>query len=118
MKASVTTELKRRNSYSERPIDIIDNPREYIIKIYMPEFDESDVSLKISGDMLEVTAYIDFTLGMEKRSNYERMFKLPSNSNTGMITARMRKDILNIRIPKIRLTGHFRPSPRPARAQN
>ena len=115
MRKTGLKETRISNAYSTRPIDIIDHPREYYIRIYMPEFDESNVTMKVSGDMLEVTAWNDFTLGMKKRTNYQRSFKLPGNSDTSLITAHLRNDVLNIRIPKTTFIRQFNPSRRAIR---
>ena len=69
----------------------------------MPEYEENDVSLKVSGDMLYIEAWNTYSFGTGDKSVYQRSFKLPADSNTKLVTARLSNDVLNIRIPVLKV---------------
>lgn len=92
--------LKKRNPYSKRPVDIIENLREYTISIYLPESNDEDLSLKVSDHFLYISIRNDYLLNNEDDVIYSRYFKLPANSDMQKIRFWIDNDILNIKIPK------------------
>jgi HSP20 family molecular chaperone IbpA len=95
--------LKKRNPYSKRPVDIIENLREYLIRIHIPECDDEDVSLKVSGHLLYISVRNEYLHTRDDHEVYSRYFKLPANSNMQKIRFWLDHDILNIKIPKTQI---------------
>jgi len=103
MRKTGITELRKRNPYSKRPVDIIENLREYLIRIYIPECIDENVSLKVSGHLLYINIRNEYLHTRDDHEVYSRYFKLPANSNMQKIRSWIDHDILNIKIPKTQI---------------
>ncbi len=100
MKELNQKELVRRNPYSDRPIDITEDRKDYIISISMPDFTQDDVRMNVKDDVLRIAIHAKRIIGQNSKKVYERSFKLPANVNTRLITANLSNSILYVRIPK------------------
>lgn len=89
------------NPYSERPVDIRENLKEYFINISMPDFQQEDVNVNISNDMLRVSVIRQIMVPNRKEKLYERKFKLPANADPHSIKASLNSGILSVRIDKM-----------------
>jgi HSP20 family molecular chaperone IbpA len=97
------TRLKNRNRYNKRPVDIMENIQEYVIRIYLPEYNsDDDITLNVSDEILTIKVSKGYLFGQKNRSSFRRYFKLPRNSNNREIKVKYNNSILNILIPKIR----------------
>lgn len=88
------------NPYSERPIDICENLKEYFINISMPDFQQEDVSVNVTHDILKISVIRQIMVPNRKEKLYERKFKLPANADPHSIRASLNSGILSVRIDK------------------
>jgi HSP20 family protein len=89
--------------------DVMETPKELIVKLDVPGFDEKQLSLEVSdhtlavrGERSEEPDETDAHLFVRERldARFERIFVLPAEVDTSKIEATLKKGVLEVRVPK------------------
>jgi HSP20 family protein len=91
------------------PIDVIETAEELVIKAEIPDVDEKDVSLSLSGENLIIRG--ERKVEKEEKDkhihrmerwcgSFERVVALPVSVDQDEISAQYKKGVLEIRLPK------------------
>jgi HSP20 family protein len=90
-------------------VDILENEKEYIIKVELPEVDEKAIDMKIEKNTLTLEGERTMEHLKDKDSykrverdygSFERSFRLPETVETEEVKAKLAQGVLNIRLPK------------------
>jgi len=92
----------------ECPIhDVIENDKEYIIELVLAGIPKEDIKIDIDENSLTVNAVrnepkdVKFNRKESYFGKYERVFKLPNNTDKENIEAKLADGILKVTVPKI-----------------
>ena len=92
------------------PVDVIDGEKEYLLRLDLPDVEESNVEARVEDGVLRVsgerkgpqTNGSTVWLRRERPSGaFERSFRLPEAVDADGIAARFERGVLEIRIPKV-----------------
>ena len=93
------------------PIDIREDAKEVVVYADIPGIDEDEVDIKLTGDMLTISGERcfdhdnedaeDFVRLERPYGRYERRIELPAGLNTGGMTAKYKRGVLKVRVPKL-----------------
>jgi HSP20 family protein len=90
--------------------DVMETPKELIVKLDVPGFDENELSLEVSdhklalrGERSEEQDESDAHVFVRERlaTRFERIFVLPAEVDTDKVAATLSKGVLEVRVPKI-----------------
>ena len=91
------------------PVDILETPQAYVLRLEIPGVDPELVDVTLAGDVLTVRAEKrdaekanDETPQLMERTfgNFERVFTLPSAVSAGEIEAQAQHGVLTVRVAK------------------
>lgn len=89
-------------------IDILENDKNFVIKVYMPGVSKENIFLKLEDNVLTVFGKVDlnhvederFVLREKRYGHYFRQFDLADIIDTDKIEAKLENGLLNIILPK------------------
>jgi HSP20 family protein len=90
--------------------DVMETPKELIVKLDVPGFDENELSLEVSdhtlavrGERSEEQDESEAHVFVRERlaTRFERIFVLPAEADTDKVAATLAKGVLEVRVPKI-----------------
>ncbi|MDD5430331.1 MAG: Hsp20/alpha crystallin family protein [Candidatus Omnitrophica bacterium] len=90
-------------------LDISEDEKNVYVEADLPGFDQKDISVKIKGGTLIISAAKEKTEEKKKRNfyrcerfqgNFYRVLALPKNINAGGIKAEHKKGVLHVTLPK------------------
>lgn len=89
-------------------IDILENDKNFVIKVYMPGVSKENIFLKLEDNVLTVFGKVDlnhvederFVLREKSYGHYFRQFDLADIIDTDKIEAKLENGLLNIILPK------------------
>ena len=96
-----------RNTAWTPPVDVLDTPAEYVLRLDAPGVDENAVSVELEQGVLRVKGerkaheQTGYTLRERRTGSFARNFRLPDAIDSEAIEAKYDRGVLEIRIPKV-----------------
>ena len=107
--ATNDAELRKRLEW--RPsVDISETEKNYLIKAELPEVDKDDVDVSIENGVLTISGERHYEKEEDTETKhriesmygrFSRSFTLPSDADEAKISAKSKKGVLKVRIPKM-----------------
>lgn len=92
------------------PVDIKVDGSEVVVLADLPGIDEDEIDIQMVGDVLSISGERSFDHDAEDAEEYvrlerpygpfERKVELPSGLNAGGITAKYKRGVLKVRVPR------------------
>jgi HSP20 family protein len=91
-------------------VDVYETDKDIVISAELPGMSDNDVDVEVRENVLTIKGERRFEREVKEENNYHRVersygkfsrvFTLPKNVDTGKITARFDKGVLEVRLPK------------------
>ena len=104
------TDLEASKSLEWRPrVDISETKKHYLIKAELPEVDKDDVHVSVENGILTISGERSYEKEDESETQhrveriygkFSRSFTLPGDADESNISAKSKKGVLKVRIPK------------------
>jgi HSP20 family protein len=101
---------RRETTWAASPaVDIAEKDKEYEITAELPGLDESNIEVKVAGDMLTIKGekqaekeekQKDYYLAERSYGAFERSFRMPDGVDAEKIAAEFKKGVLTVTLPK------------------
>lgn len=111
--ANLDSDVLRANLRWRPKADISESKKEYLIKAELPEVEKDDIQLEIENGVLTISGERKLEKDEETEKThriesfygkFSRSFTLPSDVDDSKISAKTKKGILKVRLPKAEVT--------------